>query len=275
MASYRYKYLGKQQLPFRMTEAEAIEHCKLSDEQLAAIPSVSRVDEEGNAKRGRPALDLRLGYVLQLAFLGLTGRLAGVTDSFPPNMVKVLAKQMGVDAAGIATIKSIYRGKAGSHAEGSVERRLREQRTWARTALGFETISPAVEKELTLALAMRARDVASQAELVMFAEEWLYERKIVLPGTEALQDLARVAFRAIETLALEVINGAIKPTRLRTILTVIFDKGPSEGTTVLEWLKTSAGKHGVKNLDEVSSRVDYLKDIGPDVLSPWCSELPV
>ena len=105
MASYRYKFLGKQQLPSKMTEAEAIEHCRLSDEQLAAIPIVSRVDHEGNAKRGRPALDLRLGYALQLMFLGLTGRLAGVTDSFPANMVKVLANQLGTDATAIATIK--------------------------------------------------------------------------------------------------------------------------------------------------------------------------
>ena len=85
MASYRYKFLGKQQLPSKMTEAEAIEHCRLSDEQLAAIPIVSRVDDDGHAKRGRPPLDLRLGYALQLMFLGLTGRLAGVTDMAAPS----------------------------------------------------------------------------------------------------------------------------------------------------------------------------------------------
>ena len=175
MASYRYKFLGKQQLPSKMTEAEAIEHCRLSYEQLAAIPIVSRVDDDGNAKRGRPPLDLRLGYALQLMFLGLTGRLAGVTDSFPANMVKVLANQLGTDATAIATIKSIYRGRAGPQAEGSVERRLREQRTWARQTLGFEVFSPEIERELAATLTMRARDAASQAELVTFAEEWLYE----------------------------------------------------------------------------------------------------
>ena len=51
MASYRYKFLGKQQLP-RMTEAEAIDHCRLNAEQVFAIPTVSRVDEDGNPKRG-------------------------------------------------------------------------------------------------------------------------------------------------------------------------------------------------------------------------------
>ncbi|WP_300652243.1 Tn3 family transposase [Hydrogenophaga sp.] len=262
MASYRYKFLGKQQLPSKMTEAEAIEHCRLSDEQLAAIPIVSRVDDDGNAKRGRPPLDLRLGYALQLMFLGLTGRLAGVTDSFPANMVKVLANQLGTDATAIATIKSIYRGKAGPQAEGSVERRLREQRTWARQTLGFEVFAPEIQRELTATLTMRARDAASQAELVTFAEEWLYERRIVLPGVSTLEDQANAAFRAIETLAMEVINGAVKPARQRAILKIMFDQGPSEDSTVLEWLKTSAGKHGVKNLEEVSSRVDYLKILG-------------
>ena len=97
--------------------------------------------------------------------------------------------------------------------------------------------------------------------MVTFAEEWLYEHKIILPGFEALDDLAKLAFRSIETLTLEFITGAIKPTRLRAILKIMFDEGPTDGTTVLEWLKNSAGKHGVKNLGEVSSRVDYLKTV--------------
>lgn len=245
-----------------MTEAEAIEHCKLSDEQIAVIPTISRLDEDGNAKRGRPPQDMRLGYALQLAFLALTGRLAGATDSFPSSMVKVLANQVGVHAAAIATIKSIYRGKAGPQAEGSIERRLREQRTWARETLGFVIFDAAIEKELAATLAMRARDAASQAELVTFAEEWLYERRVVLPGVDRLESHAQVAFRAIETLAREVIDSAITPARLRAILKIVFDQGPTENVSVLEWLKTSAGKHGVKNLAEVTSRVDYLKTLG-------------
>jgi hypothetical protein len=68
-----------------------------------------------------------------------------------------LAYQLDVDVAGIVTIKSIYRGKAGPQAEGSVERRLRAQRLWARTTLGFGVFSPSVEKELVATLAMRAR----------------------------------------------------------------------------------------------------------------------
>lgn len=261
MASYRYKFLGKAQLP-RMSEAEASDCCRLSDEQIAAIPSASRFDENGKPKMGRPAVDLTLGYGLQLVHLALTGRLASVTDSFPPNVVKVVARQLDVDAAAIASIKSIYRGKAGPKPEASIERRLREQRTWARETLGFKAYDVAVEKELSSTLAMRSRDAASQAELVTFAEEWLYEHRIVLPGVARLQDLANSAFRAIETLAFEVINGAVTSAKLRMILKVMFEPGPADHITVLEWLKTSAGKHGVKNLDEVSSRVDYLKTLG-------------
>ena len=261
MASYRYKFLGKQALP-KISEAEAIDLCRLSDEQIAAIPVVSRFDDAGKPKLGRPGLNLSLGYALQLVHLALTGRLASVTDSFPPNVIKVLASQLHVDAAAIASIKSIYRGKSGAQAEGSVERRLREQRTWARDTLGFQKYNPAVEKELTATLAMRARDAAGQAELVTFAEEWLYERKVVLPGVELLEGLANVAFRAIETLALEVINSAIKPVRMRTIRKVVLDPSPNENMTVLEWLKSAPGKHGPKNLDEVSDRVEYLKTLG-------------
>lgn len=263
MASYRYKLLGKERLP-SMTEAEAIEHCTLTDEQLAAIPAVSRFDENGKPKMGRPPLDLRLGYALQLLFLGLTGRLASVTDSFPASVIKVVAKQIGVDAAAIASVKSIYRGKAGAKTEESIERRLREQRIWARDVLGFSAFDAATEKELASTLAIRARDAASQVELVTFAEEWLFERRVILPGVSALQGLAHTAFRAIETLALDIITAAIKPARLRGILKLMFEPGPSHDITVLEWLKGMAGKHGVQNLEIVSARVAYLRRLGAD-----------
>lgn len=263
MASYRYKYLGKQPLP-KMSEAEAAEHCTLTEEQISALPSISRFDDDGNLKRGRRPRDLRLGYALQFVHLALTGRQAGATDTFPPNMVKCLSNQIGADSTAIATIKSIYKGKAGNTADTSVERALREQRAWARDTLGFVNYDADVEKQLTSTLALRARDAATQAELTTFAEEWLYEHRVVLPGKSTLEGHSNAAFRAIETLAQDVINAAIKPTRQRMVLKTMFEPGPSEGTTVLEWLKTSAGKHGVKNLEEVSSRVDYLRTLGVD-----------
>src|SRR5207249_4786520 len=77
-----------------------------------------------------------------------------------------------------------------------------------------------------------------------------------------LEDMAGQAFQFVEDLALQTVRAAIKPARLRAILKHVFEEGHDPGTTVLEWLKQSAGKHGVKNLDEVSSRVEYLKTLG-------------
>lgn len=260
MASYRYKFLGKQLLPTRITEDDAAEYCTLSAAQIAAIPKPGLVDEDGKPSRGRPPLDLRLGCALQLVFLAMTGRQAGSTDRFPPVIVSLVSKQLGVATAAIATIRSIYQGHG--NARGSGERTITTQRAWAREALGFQLFDDAIEEELTAAMAVRARDASTKAELITWAEEWLYQRKVVLPGDSTLEAHAGIAYRAIEDFALNVVKSAIKPVRLRMILRVMFDPGPSESMTVLEWLKQSAGKHGVRALEEVSSRVDYLKTLG-------------
>lgn len=256
MASYRYKFLGKPSLPLRMTESDAVEHCTLTPQQLEAIPRPQMLNEDGSRRRGRPPRDLRLGYAAQLAFLSLTGRQAATTDPFPRAMLKVLCKQLGVEVTAIATLKSIY------DAEGTSERTLREHRAWARETLGFTTFDDAVEAELKDALAIRARDAASSPELQVYAEELLYERRVVLPGVTRLEQLAGQAFSVVETLALETIRAAIKPMRLRAVLTNMFEEGPTASVTILEWLKQSAGKHGAKAVEEVSSRIDYLKSLG-------------
>lgn len=40
------------------------------------------------------------------------------------------------------------------------------------------------------------------------------------------------------------------------------EESPTPGISLLEWLKQSAGKHGVKGLKEVNSRIDALKTLG-------------
>ena len=39
------------------------------------------------------------------------------------------------------------------------------------------------------------------------------------------------------------------------------EESTAPGISVLEWLKQSAGKHGVKGLKEVNSRIGYLKTL--------------
>jgi TnpA family transposase len=256
MASYRYRFLGKEALPSRMTDSEAAEHCTLTPEQLAAVPLPQSTNEDGSPKRGRPPRDLRLGYAAQLVFLALTGRQAGTTDAFPRAMLKVLCQQLGLPTTAVATIKSIYAAGAAS------ERALRMHRTWARDVLGFATFDAAAEAELVKVLDVRARDASTAGELISFAEEALYERRIVLPGATRLEELASVAFRAVENLALTTIKQAIAPSSLSKVLATVFEPGPAAPATVLEWLKQSAGKHGVKGLDEVATRITYLKEMG-------------
>jgi hypothetical protein len=85
-----------------------------------------------------------------------------------------------------------------------------------------------------------------------------------IPGERALRDLAREAFKQVEDLALSTVRAAVSQQRLKMILKVMFEESVVPNVTVLEWLRQSAGKHNVKNIPQVSARIDYLKELGAD-----------
>ena len=131
-----------------------------------------------------------------------------------------------------------------------------------REKLLFSSYDEANHQRLYVAMSKRAVDASSVDELFTFAQEWLFDNRIVLPSDRVVQDLARYAFQVVENQAFVIIQAAVTPVRLRVLLKVMHEESPIPGISLLEWLKQSAGKHGVKALKEVNSRIETLKTLG-------------
>lgn len=240
MSSYRYRFVGYEKLPSGLNAEDVQLHCRLPEQLVQEIQGSSIL------KR------YHLGLAVQLSFLELTGKNADAKLKMPVAMLNLLCEQLGIHATAIATLKSLYLNN---------DRTLSNHRAWVREKLLFSVFDTRAEERLKAALARQAVDASSVEELFNCAQEWLLDNKIVLPGTRQIQDLSRAAFRVVEELALTTIRAAVTPVRLRAVLRVMHEESPTPGMSMLEWLKQSAGKHGVKGLKEVNSRIDALKTL--------------
>lgn len=239
MSSYQYKFLGRDSLPRSMSREDALQHCSLLPEHIAAIKS-------SHVRRDR-----YLGLAVQLSFLIATGKHPDPKAPMPPAMLRLLCDELGVHQAAIASLKSIY----------ARERAVREHRTWARDVLGFVPFDEPSRDQVAKALGVRAGDSTSVDELFNAGLEWLYINKVVIPGDRTLRDIAREAFGVVEALALKTVQSAVRPALLQAALKIMFEESATPGMSVLEWLRQAAGKHGVKGLEEGSSRIAYLKSL--------------
>ena len=168
-------------------------------------------------------------------------------------MLSLLCSQLGIHSTAIGSLKSLY---------ANAQRTLTTHRAWVREKLLFSSYDEANHQRLYVAMSKRAVDASSVDELFTFAQEWLFDNRIVLPSDRVVQDLARYAFQVVENQAFVIIQAAVTPVRLRVLLKVMHEESPIPGISLLEWLKQSAGKHGVKALKEVNSRIETLKTLG-------------
>ena len=196
---------------------------------------------------------------MQLSFLALTGRNADAALKMPSAMLTMLCEQLGIHSTAIASLKSLY---------SNADRTISNHRAWVREQLLFSTYDSNAEARLQAALSQQAIDASCVDDLLACAQEWLFDNRIVLPGQRVVLDLARSAFQVVENLALATIRAAVTPVRLRAVLKVMHEESPTPGISLLEWLKQSAGKHGVKGLKEVNSRIDALKTLGDEASKP-------
>ena len=241
MSSYRYRFVGYEKRPSGLNADDVQLHCRLPDRL------VKEIRDSNYDKR------YHLGLAVQLSFLALTGREPDSKLRMPPAMLRLLCEQLRISTTAIASLKALYR---------NVDRTLANHRAWVRERLGLLPYDAGAEERLRAALSQQAIDAASVDELFNSAGQWLFDNKIVLPGKRNIQDLARSAFRVVEESALATIRAVVTPVRLRAVLKVMHEESMSPGVSVLEWLKQSAGKHSLKALKEVNSRIEALKALG-------------
>jgi len=125
----------------------------------------------------------RLGLVLQIGFLRLTGRSLNSVQVIPPAVLARAVQAADIAAPQLASIRSIYRRRM----------TLYQHQQAAMAALGFKDYGDASERALTGRLRRMATQTFDSVALTRQAMSWLFAHHWVLPGQSRTEDRVAVA----------------------------------------------------------------------------------
>ncbi|MEQ9152786.1 MAG: DUF4158 domain-containing protein [Nitratireductor sp.] len=241
MESWRQQFLGLDAVPASLTPAE-IEFFFAPTEQDRSFVGVRR----------RPLA--RLGLILQIGFLRMTGRSLAAFERLPPAVLSCAAAHAGLPAPRIATLRSIYRRRT----------TLFEHQLVATEALGFRPASEHVMRKLITHLRREAAVQLDRGDLVRESRVWLYDRQYVLPGTRTLEEMAAAAqFHALETLA-EGIRATVGSDEAAAWASQLSGAGARSGEALLDWLRAPPAGYGRRDIADVQDRIAALRLLGAD-----------
>ena len=241
MESWRQQFLGLDAVPASLTLAE-IEFFFAPTEQDRAFV--------GN--RRRPLT--RLGLILQIGFLRLTGRPLSAFERLPAAVLSCAAAYAGLPAPQIATLRSIYRRRT----------TLFEHQVVAAQALGFRSASEHVMRKLTTHLRREAALQLDRGNLVRESRIWLYDRHYILPGTRTLEEMAAAAqLHALETLA-DGIQATIGSDATNAWANQLSGAEARSGDALLDWLRAPPAGYGRRDIGDVQDRIAALRRLGAD-----------
>lgn len=242
MRALHLRFVGAADLPRSLSDFDVEQSFRLSSEDVEAI-----------RKRFAPAF--RLGAAVHLTFLRATGRSLDQNSKVPKALLHALSEALGLSATSIATLKTLYSRRA----------TLAAHQLWAKELAGFKDAEPGILAELAKALEVLGRMANSIEDLVEEAELWLFARQQMLPSDRVLRDHARTAFAKVDTAIRAAIDAELTKDRQRAVLKAVFAaRRGRTGGTVLEWLKTTAGKHSPTSIAEVTEKIHFLKELGVD-----------
>ena len=167
MESWRERYLGIEAIPDTLTNAE--------------IEFFFRLNPEGRrllASRRRQMT--RLGLVLHIGFLRMSGRHLPALERVPSSVLAYAAAEVGVPAPQLATLRAIYRRRM----------TLFKHQRLAESATGFSTAGEGQLRMLTAFLRRQAETELVRERLVLVARRWLYDRSFLIPGDRSLETMA-------------------------------------------------------------------------------------
>ncbi|MCB2071152.1 MAG: Tn3 family transposase, partial [Ottowia sp.] len=170
----------------------------------------------------------------------------------PRSLLRKTAEALAVSPPSIASLRSIYKRR----------QTLSKHQLWAKTYLGLRELEPDDEAALTATLLAQAADASHPDDLVQSACQWLFARRILIPGARRLQDWARGAFAAVEAQILGEVNAAVPPSAASKVIDSAYSLRPGGDSTHLEWLKAPPKRHGPSTLAEAIDKVRYLKELG-------------
>lgn len=240
MTTFRQRFVGAHDLPKSLSEFDVEQSFQLSKADIEAIRSRFRTAG-------------RLGAAVQLVVVRATGRPLERVTGLPRPLLRYLCDNLGLPETSLASLKTLYRRPA----------TLFAHQAWARETSGASPADESVLTELAAVLSKLANSAASVDELVKESEVWLFDRDCLLPGDRVLRDLARAAFSAADAASLAIARAQVSAPQMDKVLTAVFSKRRGRGGgTVLEWLRSTVGKHSPSGLAEVTGKIAFLKQIG-------------
>ena len=245
MQDWRAQYLGLTTFPATLAVAE-IDELFMLDDDIARMVGARRTPLT------------RLGLVLQIGFLRLTGRSLNSVQVIPPAVLTRAGQAADISAPQLASIRSIYRRRM----------TLYQHQQAAMAALAFRDYGNASERALTGHLRRMATQSFDSAALTRQAMIWLFEHRWVLPGQSRIEDRVAAAqayvTRSIRAELMQTVGGQCVQRWVQD-LSAVHDE--QTGETLFEWLRKPTTGTSQINIAEAAQRLDALRNLGADRLS--------
>lgn len=239
MPGLEFRYVGKDSLPTRLSEFDVDRYFALTESDIAAI----------NQKFRR---DGRAGAAIQLVFLRASGHTLDQLNTLPRQLLRYIGARLGVPTPTIASLRTIYQRY----------KTLYEHQVWACDYLGLTRLDGDQWTGLEAWLRQDAAESLTIDELLQHAYFWLYERRILIPSTRALQDIARSIWSGVERELLAMIEAVVPLAQITQAEAAVFAQHATSGTTALEWLKTPPARHSPSTMTETLAKIHFLKALG-------------
>lgn len=188
MPAFALRFVGQEALPPRLSAFDLEQFFTLLSDDTAAIRAQFRSDH-------------RFPAALMLLFMRVAGRPLDGFNVLPRSLLRKTAEALAVSPPSIASLCSIYKRR----------QTLSKHQLWAKTYLGLRELEPDGEAALTATLLAQAADASHSDGLVRSACQWLFTRRILIPGARRLQDWVRGAYAAVEAQILSGVNAAVAP----------------------------------------------------------------
>lgn len=236
-----FRYVGKDSLPTRLSEFDVDRYFALTESDIASI----------NQKFRR---DGRAGAAIQLVFLRASGHTLDQLNTLPRQLLRYIGARLSVPTPTIASLRTIYQRY----------KTLYEHQVWACDYLGLTRLDGDQWAGLEAWMRQDATESLTIEELLQHAHFWLYERRILIPSTRALQDVARSIWSGIERDLRAAIEAVVPQEQITRAEAAVFAQHAPSGTTALEWLKTPPARHSPSTMSETLAKIQFLKALGAD-----------
>lgn len=239
MPRWHKEYLGLSECPRELSQFELDLFFSFSRDELTAL-------------RSRYKPDLRVGAALQVGFLKMAGCTMSTFNVLPRKLLAHIGEQLGEAAPTIASLRALYKQR---------RRTLFEHQRWAVELLGFSEMIERQEWMLTARLREEARTATSLDLMVDYARDWLFDRKLLIPSSRRLRDLARRALVDVETDLHASVVAAIPDTVRKRWINELTTEPRRGARATVEWLHQGPRRGPRKGLEAQLEKLEYLKQL--------------